>query len=165
MSTHYCNIPYGLASFRDIRRAGAAYVDKTQVIERLERLNLRFALFLRPRRFGKTLLTSMLKEYYDRSSAEDFDELFAGTYIHAHRTADQGGLFGLRLDFSGMSAGNPKKSFMLKLLNGMDDFFLRHPVSGSDELLGENFEDPASLMEAFFLKVRRVVGQASLHHH
>ena len=158
MSTHYCSIPYGQASFRDIRRAGAAYVDKTQVIESLERLNLRFALFLRPRRFGKTLLASMLKEYYDRSSAKDFDDLFAGTYIHSHKTSDQGDYYVLRLDFSGMSAKSVEKSFMLKLLNGMDDFFLRYPIPGSDEIVSGHFDDPSQLMEAFFLKVRKVVG-------
>ena len=38
-------------------------------------------MFLRPRKFGKTLFTSVLENYYDKNKAEQFDTLFENTYI------------------------------------------------------------------------------------
>ena len=38
-------------------------------------------MFLRPRKFGKTLFTSSLEYYYDKNQSEKFDELFKNTYI------------------------------------------------------------------------------------
>ena len=116
-------IPYGLASFQAVRDAGLAFVDKTKVIEALERLEIRFPLLLRPRRFWKTFLTTMLEAYYDKASAADFDRLFAGTYIHAHRTASQGQFHVLRLDFSGIDSTLVVDGFIRKLLLGMSAFF------------------------------------------
>ena len=33
-------------------------------------------MFIRPRRFGKSLLLSMLKTYYDKAKKEQFEEIF-----------------------------------------------------------------------------------------
>lgn len=56
-------LPIGIEQFDDIRRNGYYYVDKTGMIEELFH-NLGFAnLFVRPRRFGKTLNLSMLKSF------------------------------------------------------------------------------------------------------
>lgn len=43
-------------------------------------------IFLRPRRFGKTLFTSMLQYYYDINAHDQFDNLFKDTYIGTHPT-------------------------------------------------------------------------------
>ena len=145
-------LPYGLSSFRDIRQEGLAYVDKTPVIEALEHSGLRFPLFLRPRRFGKTLLTTMLMEYYDRALAKDFDELFDGTYIYAHPTPLQGTFQVLRLDFSGIDAAQACRGFTEKLLLGMSGFFSRHPVPGCGEVLSAAYCKPSELFRAFCLK-------------
>ncbi len=52
------------------------YIDKTPFIEKLENLNEKYLIFLRPRRFGKSLFLSTLQYYYDENSANEFDELF-----------------------------------------------------------------------------------------
>lgn len=72
-------IPYAIADFVDLRERGFYYVDKTNYITRLENYNA--PVFLRPRRFGKSLLISTLDCYYDRTKAHRFEELFAGTWI------------------------------------------------------------------------------------
>ena len=55
-------IPYGEANFETIRKENWIYVDKTMYIEKLEQNpDRRKAIYLRPRRFGKSLFTSMLK--------------------------------------------------------------------------------------------------------
>ena len=58
-------VPYAVANFAEIRHKGYYYVDKTNYIPLLERYKA--PVFLRPRRFGKSLLVSMLAHYYDRN--------------------------------------------------------------------------------------------------
>lgn len=60
-------IPYAVADFIEMRERGFYYVDKTQYIAKLE--DYKAPVFLRPRRFGKSLLVSTLACYYDRTKA------------------------------------------------------------------------------------------------
>ena len=46
-------IPYAVADFIEMRERGFYYVDKTQYIAKLE--DYKAPVFLRPRRFGKSL--------------------------------------------------------------------------------------------------------------
>jgi len=56
-------IPYGIGDFETIRKDNYYYVDKTKIIKELEKH--RYPFFIRPRRFGKSLLISILEDYYD----------------------------------------------------------------------------------------------------
>lgn len=93
-------IPYAVADFAEIRERGFYYVDKTQYIPHLEQYKA--PVFLRPRRFGKSLLVSMLAHYYDRSKAHRFQELFSDTWIGTHPTAEHSQYLIVRYDFSKM---------------------------------------------------------------
>ena len=73
-------ILYGVSDFVLMRTRGAYYIDRTAYIRELE--NSRYVMFLRPRRFGNSLLVSMLQCYYDIHYADRFDELFGGLAIH-----------------------------------------------------------------------------------
>ncbi len=79
-------IPYGEADFSVIRNEDYAFVDNTRFIEVLEDCGSRFPFIIRPRRFGKSLVTSMMMKYYDKASDTDFDRYFHGTYIGSHKT-------------------------------------------------------------------------------
>jgi hypothetical protein len=70
-------IPYGTCDFGEIRSGGFFYADKTPFLPVLERAEsgYRHLLFLRPRRFGKSTLLSMLEHYYDIGRKEQFDRL------------------------------------------------------------------------------------------
>lgn len=93
-------IPYAIADFADLRERGFYYVDKTSFIPGLEQYNA--PVFLRPRRFGKSLLVSTLAHYYDRSKANRFDTLFGGTWIGEHPTPERSKYLVVRYDFSQM---------------------------------------------------------------
>ncbi|MDR0894566.1 MAG: AAA family ATPase, partial [Prevotellaceae bacterium] len=69
-------IPYAIADFARLREEGYYYVDKTKYIVGLERYSA--PVFLRPRRFGKSLWVSTLAYYYDINAADRFDALFGG---------------------------------------------------------------------------------------
>lgn len=102
-------VPYGISDYKEIRNEKYLYVDKTEYIEYLENINTKYSVFLRPRRFGKTLFVSTLQYYYDRKYADDFDILFKDTYIGNHKTALAGSYYVLRLDFSKLDIENESK--------------------------------------------------------
>jgi len=68
-------LPVGLQSFANIRENDFLYVDKTSLIYQL--LQQKYYFLSRPRRFGKSLLVSTLKELF-----EGRKELFEGLYIY-----------------------------------------------------------------------------------
>ena len=65
------NYPIGVQDFEKIRKGGYVYVDKTDLIYKLTRGHIYF--LGRPRRFGKSLLVSTLKYYFEGER-----ELFEG---------------------------------------------------------------------------------------
>ena len=71
-------LPIGQQDFRGIREERALYVDKTEHIHRLVTQGKYFFL-ARPRRFGKSLTLSTIKELFDGSR-----ELFEGLWIENH---------------------------------------------------------------------------------
>ncbi len=93
-------IPYAVADFAEMRERGFYYVDKTEYIARLE--EYKAPVFLRPRRFGKSLWVSTLAHYYDRTKADRFDTLFGGTWIGEHPTKERSRYMVVRYDFSKM---------------------------------------------------------------
>ncbi|MEZ4436867.1 MAG: AAA family ATPase [bacterium] len=72
--------PLGMSSFRDLRRAGATYVDKTASIAAVLRAPVPVVLFPRPRRFGKTLWMSTLAAWVE-PGAGDGEALFGDLAI------------------------------------------------------------------------------------
>ena len=58
-------LPYGNSNFDSVRTENYTYVDKTRYIELLEAESNKYQLFIRPRKFGKSLFFSMLSHYYD----------------------------------------------------------------------------------------------------
>ncbi len=97
-------IPYGEANFERIRTENWLYVDKTQYIQKLEETpDRRKTIYLRPRRFGKSLLTSMLTYYCSVDTAENFEKIFKGLYIYNHPTPNKNNYYVLNFNFSGMT--------------------------------------------------------------
>ena len=94
-------ILYGVADYAMIRKKNGWFLDRTAKIRNLE--DTAYAMFLRPRRFGKSLIVSMLRAYYDVLFADRFDEFFGGTEIGANPTAERGKYLVLRFDFSAVA--------------------------------------------------------------
>ena len=77
--------PIGETDFREIRKGGYYYVDKTKAISTLIRDGAKSILFTRPRRFGKTTFQSMLSAFFD--IREDSRDIFKGLDIMADMEA------------------------------------------------------------------------------
>ena len=92
-------LPLGISDFGRIIRENYYYVDKTMFIPRLEMASS-YLFLVRPRRFGKSLLLSMLKCYYDINEKDRFDEYFGQLWIGSHPTPYCNRYAVLHLDFS-----------------------------------------------------------------
>ena len=121
-------IPYGLADFKRIKEENFYFIDKTPFIEKLENLNEGFLIFLRPRRFGKSLFIAMLEAYYDKHYKNDFDMMFGDTYIGKNRTSLANQYLVMRFDFSGVDINNVEKSFRINVLNVLNSFIKKYTL-------------------------------------
>ena len=74
--------PVGIDDFKDIRKQGFYYIDKTKLIEQILLNWGKVNLFTRPRRFGKTLNMSMLKSFFEIGTDVS---LFDGLYISKNK--------------------------------------------------------------------------------
>ena len=99
-------LPYGISNYEELIEDGYYYVDKTQYIEKLENLPEKKIMFLRPRKFGKTLFTSTLENYYDIKRADKFDGLFGNTYIGKNPTSLKNSYHILKFNFSGIDTSS-----------------------------------------------------------
>ncbi len=122
-------LPYGIAAFHSIRQQGLLYVDRTAYIREVERLG-RPLVFLRPRRFGKTLWLQTLANYYDLRRRDEFDQLFGDLAIGRDPTALANRYFVMTWDFSELSASGAADEIGQRL-NGyvnsqIQDFLTAH---------------------------------------
>lgn len=99
-------LPYGVSDYERIVDNNYYYVDKTPYIEQLENLAEPYIMLLRPRKFGKTLFTSTLENYYDIKKADKFEKLFKQTYIYNHQTPQKNSYHILRFNFSGIDTSD-----------------------------------------------------------
>ncbi len=65
--------PIGIQTFSKIREGNFLYVDKTEYVYRMTHSSSKYMFLSRPRRFGKSLLTSTLHSYFSGR-----EELFRG---------------------------------------------------------------------------------------
>ena len=134
-------LPYGVSDFEYVMRENFYYVDKTMYIPQLEAQpnNL---MFIRPRRFGKSLLLSMLKTYYDKARKDQFEEIFGSLWIGKHPTPLMGRYQVMHLDFSqiGGSIYELEKKFDEYLCFTLDDFVNKYANDYPDYFIKAFFE-------------------------
>jgi len=106
-------IPYGVTDFATMRRKEYYYVDKTRFIRKLEDEG-NFVFFLRPRRFGKSLMLNVIQAYYDVNYADEFDVLFGGLDAGKNPTEEHSKYLILKFNFS---AVNPVKEKVQESFN------------------------------------------------
>ncbi len=87
-----------MANYEEIVNDNGYFIDKTHYIAKLERV--KNPVFLRPRRFGKSLWCRILECYYSIRQKNDFERLFGHTWIGQNPTRLRNSYFILHLDFS-----------------------------------------------------------------
>mgnify|MGYP000490029778 FL=1 len=129
-------IPYGVSDFVDIIKRNQYYVDKTMYIPKLEE-EADSLFFIRPRRFGKSLLLSMMCAYYDINQSDRFEELFGKLWIGSHPTPYRGKFQVLFLDFSkiGGDIKDLKENFNNYCNIRLDNFIERYKRTYRPEIV------------------------------
>ena len=145
-------LPYGISNYQELIEDNYYYVDKTQYIEKLENLAEKRIMFLRPRKFGKTLFTSTLENYYDIKKANKFEQLYKDTYIGKHPTKLKNSYHILRFNFSGIDTINTEttmKGFKSKVIASIKVFVEKYGLDFyiNEEEAAENILD--NLIKAF----------------
>ena len=140
-------IPYGVKDFKRIRLEDFYYVDKTAFIRKMEE-RANFLFFVRPRRFGKSLLCETLRCYYDVAEKENFETLFGGLDIGRNPTANANRFFVLALDFSRVNVFQGKtwnEKFESYMDAQLDSFIAAHrDLLASDEKVRTAFLKPGA---------------------
>ncbi len=143
-------LPYGISNYEKIIEENYEYVDKTQYIEKLENLSEPNIMFLRPRKFGKTLFTSVMENYYDVKKADKFEKLFGDTYIGKNPTPNKNSYNILRFNFSGIDTSTVEttiQGFKEKVMISISGFvkkygldFYINPEQTAEGILGSVIE-------------------------
>ena len=138
-------VVYGNANYADLVQKNGYFVDKTEFIAKLELVEN--PVYLRPRRFGKSMFCSLLHYYYDLNAAAQFQALFGETWIGQNPTGQQNQCMILRFNFSSIEVGatlgeiettfrlicntqiNDLRAIYSIHLADMPEFDLNHPVS------------------------------------
>lgn len=136
-------LPIGVDNFEKIVRDGYCYIDKTMFIKELLDLKGEVNLFLRPRRFGKTLNLSMLRYFFedtgDIKKNEENKTLFQGLKIMEQGeeyTGHMGNYPVINLTLK--SAKQPGfESAYSKMRKAIADEFQRHQYILSSEKINE----------------------------
>lgn len=124
-------LPTGISDYEKLITDDYYYVDKTKYIEKMEELSNPTIMFLRPRKFGKTLFTSILENYYDLKKVDKFEKLFGETYIGKNPTPNKNRYYILKFNFSGIDTAEEEsamKGFKNSVANSIQDFTNRYNI-------------------------------------
>ena len=151
MAIKYTN-PYGSANFNSFNEDKVAFVDKTNFIEVIDKLDTKYPILLRPRRFGKTTFVQMLDYFYDISKKDQYDEVFRGTKIHEMNLPSHNTYHVLNLEFSeifGNTSDQLVEGFTSNIIDSITDFIDRYPEVKFEVDEYKN-KTPSALINAFF---------------
>ena len=118
-------IPYGISDFEAMITDEYFYQDRTEFIEKFEKWDSKYPVFLRPRRFGKSLLVSTLQHYYGLEYKENFQKLFGKLYIGQRPTKLANSYMVLRFEFSRIDTATHEstyKGFLSNVISGVRGF-------------------------------------------
>ena len=148
-------LPYGISNYEELVEDNYYYVDKTRYIEKLEKIAEKRIMFLRPRKFGKTLFTSVIENYYDLKKVDKFEKLFGETYIGKNPTPNKNRYHILRFNFSGISTEDEAatmRGFKRETASSINVFVQKYGLDFyiNEEDEAENILD--NLFKAFYIQ-------------
>ena len=160
-------LPIGYDNFKEVIEKDLYYVDKTHIIEELLDNKNKVVLFPRPRRFGKTLLLSMLENFFNIEKKKDNKHLFDNLYIKNSKYYNNLSSYPvIKLDFKSLKQTNYKvmygaytemireiyssKMYLLDILNdGEKEIFNSFIMSTASE---EKYQKAINILCSFLYK-------------
>ena len=160
-------LPNGIGDYKTLVNKKAFYADRTSYIELLENAYPERILFLRPRRFGKSLFLSTLNYYYGLEYKEEFQSLFGDTYIGKNPTPLANEYLILRFNFSRIDTSTPESTYhnfldvvkncLIRFVAHYSDIFKDYDTKNiEDALYPQSAIDKLWSMIAFYKTDRKV---------
>ncbi len=150
-------IPYGIQTIDEIVSEDYFFIDKSKFIEKIENIDEKYVVFLRPRKFGKSLWINIMETYYDISRKDEFNKIFGNLEIGKNPTKLRNEFFVLRFDFSGIQTETKEivyLDFKKKILKSLDDFIAKYNM----QPINFDFNDePATLLGQFLSQFRKEI--------
>jgi Predicted AAA-ATPase/PD-(D/E)XK nuclease superfamily len=148
-------IPYGRSDYGKLVRDNYFYQDRTSYIKTLEDWDSTYLLYLRPRRFGKSLLLSTLRYYYGLQHQTAFNTLFGKTYIGKNPTPNANTYMILNFDFSSIDTSSELgvySGFLSNVLKGIGNFIKDYETLFSKEQIKEilSQKEPNEVIKMLF---------------
>lgn len=148
-------IGYAQADFAALITSEKLYIDRTMYIQEIENHSNTNLIFVRPRRFGKSLWLSILHYYYGVEYQDKFDRLFGHLAIGQNPTPLRNRYLILRMQFSGINVATDAttyQGFRANILTGIlacmaaySTYFLADEMNEIKHL-----ETPADMLQRFF---------------
>jgi len=135
-------IPYGVTDYGVIRTEDLYYVDKTAFLRTIENAG-KYLFFIRPRRFGKSLLLSVMETYYDILKKDRFDLYFKHTAIHRDPTKEKNDYLVLKFNFSAVDPHRKRlaNSFLNNIRTEVDSFLFKYSSLLVESILKKSCEE------------------------
>lgn len=143
-------LPYGISDYEELIENGYYYVDKTKYIEEIEE-DVTYLMYVRPKKFGKTLFSSTLENYYDIKKADKFEKLFGNTYIGKNSTKNRNRYYILKFDFANIDTTTKEttlQGFKKVVEESIKSFIDKYNVENRMDLFIKEDDEP----EMMFLK-------------
>jgi hypothetical protein len=157
-------LPYGISDFQSIMNEKYFYVDRTDRIRQIEAAGHQL-VFLRPRRFGKSLFLSMLENYYDIGKAEQFEKLFGSLAIGQKPTERHNQYLVMTWDFSVVSPQGDVSEIRQSLYNYLNECIKYTALDYQDYLKQEvkiYYDDAVASFQSLLSAIRQTPFQLYL---
>ncbi|MBF0239424.1 MAG: AAA family ATPase [SAR324 cluster bacterium] len=142
-------LPYGISYFETLVSENYHFIDRTPFLEKLENQPERYLVFLRPRRFGKSLWISILHHYYGLEYKDRFEALFGKYWIGQHPTPRANSYHILRFEFSRINTDTPestKEGFLFNVKQGIVHFEHQYGIPHQSF---DDVSEPAHVLHEF----------------
>jgi hypothetical protein len=148
-------IGYAQADFDTLIRGNKLYIDRTAYIQQIEKESNTNLLFVRPRRFGKSLWISILTYYYGVQYKERFETLFGHLAIGKNPTPLRNTYLILTFQFAGIDVETEASTFYgfrQNVLSGIRNCMSAYPAyfSKAEKEKIEELDTPANIIQLFF---------------
>lgn len=140
--------PYAISDFQRVSIGGYFYVDRTDRIPILENVGDQL-LFLRPRRFGKSMLLSMLENYYDLARADQFEQIFGHLAVGKNPTPLHNRYFVMVWDFSTVETSGTELDLKRSLYSHINGTIEQFKVRYQDLLSYNILIEPNDALRSF----------------
>lgn len=139
-------LPIGIQTFEEIRNKGLLYVDKTQYLLKIVQEG-KYYFLARPRRFGKSLLLSTLKSFFEGKK-----ELFTGLEIDKH-CQDWTVHPVIYIDYSLIEYRKSTSIFEQSLLNTFENIANDYEVKINSPIISDYFSNLVRALDRKYGKV------------